>query len=55
MSAAGNATDPGPQLLNPYTPMAWVTPTLAREMTNQLYIVIGSLSVSSIILECHLM
>ena len=54
MSAAGNATNPGPQLLNPYTPMAWVTPTLAREMTIQLLFAVGSLSVSSIILEFHL-
>ena len=55
MSAAGNATNPGSPLLNPYTPMAWVTPTLAREMTIQLYIIIGSLSVRSIILECDVM
>jgi hypothetical protein len=42
MSAASNATV---QLPNPYTPMAFFTPDLARDVTIALYVLVGSLAV----------
>jgi len=38
---------------NPYTPMAWVPPDMARRLTVQLYAAVGSLAVSKLILKVN--
>ena len=36
---------------NPYTPMAWVPPEWEMRLRGQLYVAVGSLAVSKLILK----
>jgi len=44
--ASSNTTASVPQLPNPHTPMAFLPPELAYQVTIAMYILIGSLGVS---------
>ena len=40
-----------PGIPNPYTPMAWVSPDMAAELTIQLYAAVGALAVTNLALK----